>query len=989
MSPVLKKNLLAANHNPVNNYKKFLSSLALSMCCLSYWTQIAHAEGSRSLYPSAATGSRANIEWRNSKYGNLIFRRTLLKVFAKQGEYILTGSSAVDVGSGDILIFNPGRVTGSVGEETIPSTADFRCSPVTTTNAGKITSRALELAGPRSVDGTGNTSGYIPCAYQAPSTGIYDVVFYGPDGNNVDTQGTIAADIALSNSINFDTTQRTSVAAWDVTVRSSDISSTTDITGRLFSYYLALFTGANGRPLNFPVYPVTTDGFRYRITLRGTDPNGFALYGNQVGFFDSDGVTPLYHNVLGTDAQLTTPQGGVKLSRPQYPTFFNLLDDQALAYIDRYNPNGTLDGTGIPVLPGIPTITNVGFTGTAAANNSNFGTGGTFNFDSNVEGYYTIIISRDGVNFDPTKAENRIIRGNITTPGSQTVPWDGKDNNGSFFPVGTGYKFVVRTQAGEYHFPLLDAENNFSGGPTIEMLNATNPLGNRTAFYDDRGYKTIGGTTIGTIGSVLCGINPPNPAFSDPLNGFDSSLNNRKFGQSGDNGNANTSCNGSFGDVKGLDIWTYYTPVLAPTDFNIVDAVSANAGKVIINEVLYKEVVGSPAASNPEFIELYNASSVAVNLTGFILSDGHLTASDNDGANGFTYTFPNGTTLQPGKYAVIWLGNNTPNNQATNAAFQDWLGNNPKLNNTGDDIWLYDNQNKVIDYIAYGTGGEINQTPASVLNLWNDVNQSNLANASVNQSISLTPNGQDSNSSSCWEPTTSTVPLTNCSNDLQTRDTDTVTGRITSVGENNNGSNPPNLVLVKRITRINNSDITQIVDGRSDVPTTDNNYVIPARADEDNDPKWPANYLRGLINAGTVKPGDILEYTIYFLSNGLGNATKVKFCDLVPNNVTFLPTAFNGLTPKDGGLPTAEQGIALAIGSITPSFYLTNAADNDRGRLYIPNDPATPALCGSNTNGAVVVDITRDPDTPSLPAATGSGTPSSSYGFIRFRGTVK
>ncbi|MBD2665273.1 hypothetical protein H6G73_12480 [Richelia sinica FACHB-800] len=304
-------------------------------------------------------------------------------------------------------------------------------------------------------------------------------------------------------------------------------------------------------------------------------------------------------------------------------------------------------------------------------------------------------------------------------------------------------------------------------------------------------------------------------------------------------------------------------------------------------------------------------------------------------------------------------------------------------------MWLYDNQNKVIDYIAYGTGGEINQTPASVLNLWNDVNQSNLANASVNQSISLTPNGQDSNSSSCWEPTTSTVPLTNCSNDLQTRDTDTVTGRITSVGENNNGSNPPNLVLVKRITRINNSDITQIVDGRSDVPTTDNNYVIPARADEDNDPKWPANYLRGLINAGTVKPGDILEYTIYFLSNGLGNATKVKFCDLVPNNVTFLPTAFNGLTPKDGGLPTAEQGIALAIGSITPSFYLTNAADNDRGRLYIPNDPATPALCGSNTNGAVVVDITRDPDTPSLPAATGSGTPSSSYGFIRFRGTVK
>ena len=41
------------------------------------------------------------------------------------------------------------------------------------------------------------------------------------------------------------------------------------------------------------------------------DPNGWLVYGNQVGFYDSDGTTPLYHDAVaandGTPAQLTHP----------------------------------------------------------------------------------------------------------------------------------------------------------------------------------------------------------------------------------------------------------------------------------------------------------------------------------------------------------------------------------------------------------------------------------------------------------------------------------------------------------------------------------------------------------------------------------------------------------------------------------------------------------------------------------------------------------
>ncbi|MEH2244091.1 GEVED domain-containing protein [Nostoc sp.] len=200
----------------------------------------------------------------------------------------------------------------------------------------------------------------------------------------------------------------------------------------------------------------------------------------------------------------------------------------------------------------------------------------------------------------------------------------------------------------------------------------------------------------------------------------------------------------------------------------------------------------------------------------------------------------------------------------------------------------------------------------------------------------------------------------------------------------------PKLILVKRITRINNQDLTNIVDGRSDVSSNATNYVAsPNDVDDDSSNPWPSGYLRGLINGGTVKPNDELEYTIYFLSEGQGDATSVQICDLVPTNTTFLPTAFNGMTPNDGGLPGADQGIALALGSSTPTAYLTNVQDGDRGRFYTANESGIPSSCGININGAVVVNITRSPDLSNLPAASGSGTPANSYGFVRFRVKMK
>ena len=82
----------------------------------------ASADGSRALYPtdstcqpnSAGGSCRASLEWRTNTYGppgSQIVRRTLLNVYAQAGEVLELGSSAVGVGSGDAVVWDPGQIS--------------------------------------------------------------------------------------------------------------------------------------------------------------------------------------------------------------------------------------------------------------------------------------------------------------------------------------------------------------------------------------------------------------------------------------------------------------------------------------------------------------------------------------------------------------------------------------------------------------------------------------------------------------------------------------------------------------------------------------------------------------------------------------------------------------------------------------------------------------------------------------------------------------
>src|SRR2546422_7697281 len=125
--------------------------------------QVAHAAGSQDLWPSGAAGNRANSEWRTNSYGGgLLIRRTLVKAFVQSGEVLLLGSSAIGQGSSDILVWNPGLVTGAIGGEDVSAAPSFSCNAQRTGAPGQITSRAQELLGPDTIPAGGGPPGPRP-----------------------------------------------------------------------------------------------------------------------------------------------------------------------------------------------------------------------------------------------------------------------------------------------------------------------------------------------------------------------------------------------------------------------------------------------------------------------------------------------------------------------------------------------------------------------------------------------------------------------------------------------------------------------------------------------------------------------------------------------------------------------------------------------------------------------------------------------------------
>jgi uncharacterized repeat protein (TIGR01451 family) len=180
--------------------------------------------------------------------------------------------------------------------------------------------------------------------------------------------------------------------------------------------------------------------------------------------------------------------------------------------------------------------------------------------------------------------------------------------------------------------------------------------------------------------------------------------------------------------------------------------------------------------------------------------------------------------------------------------------------------------------------------------------------------------------------------------------------------QNNVGCTAPvakraNVLLVKRITAINTTKFTSV--------------IVTDSTNNDANRYWPANYIQGggvatqndPVQHNKVKPGDELEYTVYFLNAGNGGAKKVRVCDLLTANQTYVP------------------GVSLTIGS--GANKMTGSSSQIQ---YIPAGGIIPSGCGikngNNVNGLVVIDVNCD-NFPTLPGA--AVQPELAYGAISFR----
>jgi uncharacterized repeat protein (TIGR01451 family)/fimbrial isopeptide formation D2 family protein len=215
----------------------------------------------------------------------------------------------------------------------------------------------------------------------------------------------------------------------------------------------------------------------------------------------------------------------------------------------------------------------------------------------------------------------------------------------------------------------------------------------------------------------------------------------------------------------------------------------------------------------------------------------------------------------------------------------------------------------------------------------------------------------------------------------------------TSTAEDVTVNSNAQVLMVKRITAINglvtnpndnSTKLDEFVHNTSTVvgvPINDQNcYWHTAIPDSANPNLCQNTYTVGAVNAGPVKPGDTIEYTIYFINAGGADAKNVKICDLLRPHQTYIPGSLQ---------------LQLASGT---TLDLTDASDSaiDRGQFVAPADPdATKTshchLSGTNLNGVVAIDLTGTTGSPTLdimPSSTSAGQPPLSYGWFRFKTKV-
>lgn len=310
----------------------------------------------------------------------------------------------------------------------------------------------------------------------------------------------------------------------------------------------------------------------------------------------------------------------------------------------------------------------------------------------------------------------------------------------------------------------------------------------------------------------------------------------------------------------------------------VMEPITKNYADLTINEILYKQTSGID-----EFIEFYVVKS------GSILN---YLVSSQDGSSQ-NYRLPD-VIVNVGDYVVLHSASGSNNSVDGVHHVYTQSGTTP-LNNSADDIVLLkpsdvdattlngSGYNVIpVDYVAYGSGVAVDAVPVSekgVTVAWNSADNARLSGVVSGQSISLTPNAIDTNTSVCWEKTQSGEALA-CPSYLVTTDSD-VSSFINSRGVNNNSA--PEIMLSKSVVTIYDP------------------------YNEESNPK--------------AIPGSVLEYTITATNSGplAADNNSIRLTDVVPTNTKLCVAnvGYCSIPSFADGSPTS----ALALSA-------TNYSDN-------------------------------------------------------------
>jgi uncharacterized repeat protein (TIGR01451 family) len=404
---------------------------------------------------------------------------TVLRVYANAGERIEMGSSAMGLGGqADIVVYPPGSSFNTPSGGIAPlahnfpfATPIFDCNTDSSTpGRGVLNSRAKELAGP------GGPTGYTPCSFTAPATGIYAVLLFSVDPTNQSgvANGTLG-------SPNVSATQKTYLTVWDVTVVRPDGSRAA---GRVFTNIVGLRAYNNENPpapgmANFHGYVLTGTGYVYEFTFFGHSGINWALLSDSRGLYERATEKPVYASFNYQDPPAGAHHSEVALSHgtdpdmaidPRYPIFFNEPDPVVIS-----GPGGLGATEHIPAVPLAPSTTRpsaVTFVGEGPAGGvgqTTQGYGGTLSFSTPPElnGLtFDIGLDLDG-NGSFNDSVDFVSRGNQLSDSGNVVHWDGKTGTGGLPACGT-YQARADVALSDVHFAQTDVEN--SGGMRLQRL---------------------------------------------------------------------------------------------------------------------------------------------------------------------------------------------------------------------------------------------------------------------------------------------------------------------------------------------------------------------------------------------------------------------------------------------------------------------------------------------------------------------------------------